>query len=527
MILCSQCPRSYCNNCLTEVLSKNRFDDIMANSSDWTCMCCHFSLSHNPPLSRDAWKPVAFSRSSLSSLMKIAASPRAGSNSGVSTPPPTSAVKNNPQVELSPQSDNHVEDVDVDDNDYMEENDEEIKPTKHKIVKSQSTKLARVDGAEFIQPTTRVTKRIASAITVPSDEAEDGEEFNILFDISGQVPQLKFGSKKKSPAPPLPIPLKPLTTNKKQKVASSTVAIPPVTAPRMRLDEEKRSKKANTPVDEEPTEQRKSDRKRPPTRSVSPTVPELLVSTESTGRYTTRGIGVRKSYSDIVRGDFYHSEIASAKAASMADVVHKKKDFVPKRERPTNAHHENPLSDDLSIESVETAAIKPLKKSNSTKRSVAEDNVLEIPNPQNQSGIVDEVYYFGIYLNYYYDNVYSLTKDRRALLTITDDACFLCKDGGDLVECDCFYPSNRNSRCLKTYHECCLGFKLQEDQEFRCMRHFCDICGETTLKYVCYFCPISLCANCPESFVEKVSGIFCFQYFLSSSLCLVWFAKLC
>ena len=66
LVLCSQCPRSFCSNCLVAVLSKNRYAEIMANSqADWTCMCCHFSLNRNPPLSRNAWKLVQFNRAAV------------------------------------------------------------------------------------------------------------------------------------------------------------------------------------------------------------------------------------------------------------------------------------------------------------------------------------------------------------------------------------------------------------------------------------------------------------------------------
>ena len=59
-------------------------------------------------------------------------------------------------------------------------------------------------------------------------------------------------------------------------------------------------------------------------------------------------------------------------------------------------------------------------------------------------------------------------------------------------------------KCLKTYHQDCLQFKITEGQEdWHCVRHFCLICGEKKLKYMCKYCSISICSNCPESMVNK------------------------
>lgn len=489
----------------------------MTTTSDWTCMCCHFSLSPNPPLSRDAWKPVEFSRSSLQSLMKIAATPRgsnSSSNNGISTTPTSSAAKQKTQVQASP-NDNYSEDEENEE--LIEEKVEKSKHNKlkaNKVHVASSTKEEKVNDPDLSLPTVRVSKRERTINSIVLEEVEDGDEFNILFDIPSQAAPLKTGSQKKknpplkNPPPVVPI-IQPTTTNKKQKVVPKTAdiiaAIPLMTTTPAKEVNESR-KKVNLSIEEDLVAQRKSDRKRPPTKlNLSPPAPDVSVPTESTGRYTTRGIGVRKSYSDIVRGDFYHSDIATAKAASMVDVAsHKKKDSAPKRDRNSKSASA-PLPDDNSTYSNELKAPTP-HKSKSIKRSIVEEDDDASEALKNSSTIVDEVYYFGIYLNYYHDNIYSLTKDRRALLTITDDSCFLCKDGGDLVECDCLYPSNRNSRCLKTYHQGCLGFKPLDDQEFNCLRHFCDVCGESNLKYICYYCPISICAKCPEAFVEKVSS---------------------
>lgn len=98
----------------------------------------------------------------------------------------------------------------------------------------------------------------------------------------------------------------------------------------------------------------------------------------------------------------------------------------------------------------------------------------------------------------------------------TEDVCFCCKDGGELIECDWTGMDNTFAKCPKVYHECtlsvsaavnarnqpfnsislflldCLGYEVPEDITWRCPRHRCVTCGVIAL-FSCRFCVTSYC----------------------------------
>ncbi|XP_050378080.1 uncharacterized protein At5g08430 [Argentina anserina] len=74
----------------------------------------------------------------------------------------------------------------------------------------------------------------------------------------------------------------------------------------------------------------------------------------------------------------------------------------------------------------------------------------------------------------------------------SEDWCFLCKDGGDLLVCD--YKD-----CLKVYHPGCVGKKrnfMNTGRHWTCGRHSCSMCCRTPSFY-CLCCPnASICKDC-------------------------------
>lgn len=74
----------------------------------------------------------------------------------------------------------------------------------------------------------------------------------------------------------------------------------------------------------------------------------------------------------------------------------------------------------------------------------------------------------------------------------SDDECFVCRDGGVVVECDFKHGSER---CTKVYHQECLGYEVADGVRWRCLRHLCRDCGSAAVAY-CRYCSTSYCDAC-------------------------------
>uniref|UniRef100_A0A8C3YT63 Nuclear receptor binding SET domain protein 2 n=1 Tax=Catagonus wagneri TaxID=51154 RepID=A0A8C3YT63_9CETA len=67
----------------------------------------------------------------------------------------------------------------------------------------------------------------------------------------------------------------------------------------------------------------------------------------------------------------------------------------------------------------------------------------------------------------------------------SEDECFRCGDGGQLVLCD-------RKSCTKAYHLPCLGLGKRPFGKWECPWHHCDVCGRPSTSF-CHFCPNSFC----------------------------------
>ncbi|XP_015413905.1 PREDICTED: histone-lysine N-methyltransferase NSD2 [Myotis davidii] len=67
----------------------------------------------------------------------------------------------------------------------------------------------------------------------------------------------------------------------------------------------------------------------------------------------------------------------------------------------------------------------------------------------------------------------------------SEDECFRCGDGGQLVLCD-------RKSCTKAYHLSCLGLGKRPFGKWVCPWHHCDVCGKPSASF-CHLCPNSFC----------------------------------
>ncbi|KAK6306795.1 hypothetical protein J4Q44_G00219430 [Coregonus suidteri] len=72
----------------------------------------------------------------------------------------------------------------------------------------------------------------------------------------------------------------------------------------------------------------------------------------------------------------------------------------------------------------------------------------------------------------------------------SEDECFRCRDGGQLVLCD-------KKSCTKAYHLSCLDRTKRPFGRWDCPWHHCDVCGKPS-EVFCQLCPNSFCKNHQE-----------------------------
>lgn len=83
----------------------------------------------------------------------------------------------------------------------------------------------------------------------------------------------------------------------------------------------------------------------------------------------------------------------------------------------------------------------------------------------------------------------------------SEEWCFVCKDGGDLMLCD-------YKNCPKAYHPRCVGEKksfMYSEKHWDCVRHLCCKCGDSS-KFSCYTCPKSVCNSCKDPKFVLIKG---------------------
>ncbi|XP_015199885.2 histone-lysine N-methyltransferase NSD2 isoform X2 [Lepisosteus oculatus] len=87
----------------------------------------------------------------------------------------------------------------------------------------------------------------------------------------------------------------------------------------------------------------------------------------------------------------------------------------------------------------------------------------------------------------------------------SEDECFRCGDGGQLVLCD-------KKGCTKAYHLSCLDLTKRPFGRWDCPWHHCDVCGKNSVAF-CQLCPNSFCKAHQEGALRPwgTSGQLCCQ----------------
>ncbi|XP_051508116.1 histone-lysine N-methyltransferase NSD2-like isoform X2 [Myxocyprinus asiaticus] len=96
----------------------------------------------------------------------------------------------------------------------------------------------------------------------------------------------------------------------------------------------------------------------------------------------------------------------------------------------------------------------------------------------------------------------------------SEDECFRCGDGGELVLCD-------KKGCTKAYHLSCLDRTKRPFGRWDCPWHHCDVCGKNSDAF-CQLCPNSFCKAHQEGALRAhpLTGQLCCQEHEDSDLCL-------
>uniref|UniRef100_A0A8C1R7M6 Nuclear receptor binding SET domain protein 2 n=1 Tax=Cyprinus carpio TaxID=7962 RepID=A0A8C1R7M6_CYPCA len=95
----------------------------------------------------------------------------------------------------------------------------------------------------------------------------------------------------------------------------------------------------------------------------------------------------------------------------------------------------------------------------------------------------------------------------------SEDECFRCGDGGELVLCD-------KKGCTKAYHLSCLDRTKRPFGRWDCPWHHCDVCGKNSDAF-CQLCPNSFCKAHQEGALQLhlLTGQLCCQEHEDSDIC--------
>ncbi|ETM99652.1 hypothetical protein PPTG_18890 [Phytophthora nicotianae INRA-310] len=158
----------------------------------------------------------------------------------------------------------------------------------------------------------------------------------------------------------------------------------------------------------------------------------------------------------------------------------------------TDDDDDAPLSEEArGAEADSTAASKQKKRKRRNEiedSTTADEDEPELAKQINSTSDMQPIDYLVTYFKFL------LEREITDEFEESEDVCFCCKDGGDVIECDWKGMNGAFARCPKVYHEDCLGYEVPEGKTWVCPRHRCQDCG-IIAHYSCRYCVTSYCQD--------------------------------
>jgi hypothetical protein len=427
LIMCSKCPRSFCSQCLSKMVSTTRFAKIL-KEDDWLCMCCSTGCDTNALLSKDNWQIVKLPPPSSQGQSTSSSSSKGSGSGGLTVP---------------------------------EDDDAGISEVK------ESTPLSAGASAAGTRRSSRSTggadtgaDSVAATVFNQVSEPENlyRRQYKRRYDGGEADSEASSAQTTAATAPPVvyerPSVPKPWTDDEHAALRKSLI-------------------EHNCVIQDVWKDEK--------LRAAMPERTNAAIQTKARGMIQ-----------DILRRNKRDDDGASNADTSLHadDDVSISSSVGSRRSRSTGSKAAG-------------AAVTAPSAASTSARQRANSRI-----SSNNSKTVSEYFYFGQYVKYYDNLCLAANGKGSKRKTATEDSCFLCKDGGELIECDHVMPSG--VRCKKVYHEDCLSYKVPDSiATWLCPRHYCDACGSQDLEYVCMYCPFSICTKCQEAVVQKVgvSGV--------------------
>ena len=534
LVLCSKCPRSYCHPCLEKIVNRERYNEIVTDSdADWLCLSCFANQDSVPEMSKNMWRVVR--GMNLSNVgagknrMALSDDPVV-----VSSRHERAANTNNGGLQSGGSAKTVAIGVStLDSQKSHHQGGGGLATTRSADATKITCKSSSAGSNKMNNPSSKDSeaftradklKLLAEKVNDATGEIWTTDEMSMLTDIFDKR-NWRFGSEI-------------LRDVAVKKYFAHKQSLRAIIAIRSTLQDIwiQTSSGSQPIVQMKALSSQQSGVRVSATSSSSAALGESVVAGSSPSiNRTSASISVdnRKRMAPVTAiaggtaGDSATSATASATNVAKGTQSHSTNNNKRKSRFDGASNQSNSVSTSAKDSAASSLASTPKagpgsKRRNRNKHTSAGTSADTSTAASKSASMssedtpflskITETFYFGQYVQLYdasVSNQQSLnTNTTTADTTTTEDSCFLCKDGGELIECD--YQKNEKQqhhscRCRKVYHQDCLDYLVPENyKRWICPRHFCDGCGSEELKYACKYCPLSICESCPETIVRLV-----------------------